>query len=85
MASVPGEIVPHHEFYSYEAKYLDADGARLNVPADLPAETVRRVQDLAVQAFEALCCEGMGRVDFFLRGESELFVSEIFFNFWCYK
>src|SRR5215467_7980091 len=59
MSSLPGENVPtnRHAFYTYEAKYLDEDGAVLKVPADLPARVVQCVQDMSVQAFRALGCE----------------------------
>lgn len=77
VASVPGEIVPNHEFYTYEAKYIDEHGAGLVIPADLPDAVVQRVQALAIQAFEALCCEGMARVDCFLRGDDDVLVNEI--------
>jgi D-alanine-D-alanine ligase len=77
VASVPGEIVPTHEFYSYEAKYVDEGGAALEIPARLPEEVVTRVQDMAVTAFEAVDCEGMARVDFFYREPAELIVNEI--------
>lgn len=63
-ASLPGEIVPGHEFYDYNDKYVD-DGARLVTPADLPPEATDAVRAMAVRAFEALRCEGMARVDFF--------------------
>jgi D-alanine-D-alanine ligase len=63
-ASVPGEIVPGHEFYDYEDKYLE-DGAQLLVPAPLPAEVTAEVRALALTVFTALRCEGMARVDFF--------------------
>ena len=76
-ASVPGEIVPRHRFYSYEAKYLDDEGADLVIPADLDDETTARVRELSVRTFETLCCEGMARVDFFLTEEGELIVNEI--------
>ncbi len=76
-ASVPGEIIPAHEFYSYEAKYLDEQGAALRIPAELPEALVEKVQQLAVATFRTLCCEGLARVDFFLRGESELLINEI--------
>jgi D-alanine-D-alanine ligase len=76
-ASVPGEIIPSHEFYSYEAKYLDEDGARLEIPAKLDPAMVKRVQEMAVRTFKALNCEGMGRVDFFLTQEGTLYVNEI--------
>ena len=76
-ASIPGEIIPTHEFYSYEAKYLDENGAKLEIPAKLPADTATRVQEMAVKAFKALNCEGMGRVDFFLQEDGSLYVNEI--------
>ncbi|MEK7520183.1 MAG: D-alanine--D-alanine ligase [Patescibacteria group bacterium] len=76
-ASVPGEIIPHHEFYSYEAKYLDENGAALKIPAKLPRSTVKNVQQLAVQTFRTLSCEGMARVDFFLTPRGKLYVNEI--------
>jgi len=76
-ASVPGEIIPAYEFYSYKAKYLDDKGAALEIPAKLDDQTVRRVQELSVKVFRTLCCEGLARVDFFLRGTSELIVNEI--------
>jgi len=75
-ASLPGEVIPSHEFYSYEAKYLDENGAALEIPARLPDSTVKRVQELAVQAFTVLCCEGLARVDFFLR-DDEVLLNEI--------
>ncbi len=64
-ASVPGEIVPHREFYDYTAKYLE-DGTQLLIPADLKPAQVRRVQTMAIDAFRALELCGMARVDFFL-------------------
>ena len=78
VASVAGEVVPTgHEFYDYEAKYLDQAGARLEVPADVKPDLMDRVQRMAVTAFRAAECAGMARVDFFLRGEDELWVNEI--------
>lgn len=75
-ASLPGEIIPHHEFYSYEAKYLDPEGASLKFPAELDEDTVARVQEMAKKTFVALGCEGMARVDFFLTPEGELILNE---------
>jgi D-alanine-D-alanine ligase len=66
LVSVPGEISPTHEFYSYEAKYLDENGATLVIPAKLAPEQVAMVQKIAAQAFLAFECEGMSRVDLFL-------------------
>lgn len=77
IASVPGEILPQHEFYSYHAKYIDEHGAILEIPANLPEPVIRKVQDLAVRSFKACCCEGMARVDFFLRGDEEVIVNEL--------
>src|SRR5438477_11315838 len=78
LVSVPGEINPTHEFYSYEAKYLDEKGATLIIPAKLDAEQTRRVQDVARRAFSALECEGMARGDTFLdRTTGEIFFNEL--------
>jgi len=77
IASVPGEILPRHEFYSYEAKYIDENGAVLEIPAKLSPETSGRVRQLAIKTFSVLCCEGMARVDFFLRNDEEIVVNEI--------
>ncbi len=76
-ASVPGEIIPIHEFYSYEAKYLDKQGARLDVPAKLTPAIVRKVKKVAVATYKSLGCEGMSRVDMFLRGGSEVLINEV--------
>ncbi|MHB8425536.1 MAG: D-alanine--D-alanine ligase [Gammaproteobacteria bacterium] len=76
-ASVPGEIIPTREFYDYDAKYVDETGARLEAPAKLDADAVKRVQELAIRTFQALNCEGMGRVDFFLKTDGALLVNEI--------
>jgi D-alanine-D-alanine ligase len=77
VASLPGEIVVRHEFYSYDAKYLDDQGARLEIPAKLPAPIVKTIQRLAVETYRTLCCEGMARVDFFVRPNSQVLVNEI--------
>ncbi len=70
VASVVGEIVPTgHEFYDYAAKYLDVDGARLQIPADLPPDVAQGIQRMAISAFRAIDCAGMARVDFFVQGE----------------
>ena len=79
IASLPGEIVPsnRHGFYTYEAKYLDDEGAAIKVPADLPHAVSDRVRKLSIEAFRALGCEGMARVDFFLREDGGLVVNEV--------
>jgi len=76
-ASVPGEVIPTHEFYSYDAKYIDENGARLEIPAKLDADCQKRIQTLAVKAFQTLCCEGISRVDFFLKENGEVLLNEI--------
>jgi D-alanine-D-alanine ligase len=76
VASVPGEIVPSAEWYDYRAKYLE-EGTALEIPARLPAEVTRRVQRMAVAAFQAVECAGMARVDFFYREPEEILVNEI--------
>jgi D-alanine-D-alanine ligase len=76
-ASVPGEIVPTHEFYDYEDKYLDGT-AEAMIPADLPDAVAEDIRRLAVEAFTTLRCEGMARVDFFyVDGTGEVFVNEV--------
>ena len=77
IASVPGEVIPAGEFYDYAAKYLE-DTARLLVPAPLKPAQAKRVQQLAVAAFQAVECAGMGRVDFFLEQKTgKVLLSEI--------
>lgn len=75
-ASILGEIIPHHEFYSYEAKYLDENGATLQIPAQIRQDISENIQALAIKTFCTLSCSGMARIDFFLRNE-EVFVNEI--------
>ena len=77
VASVCGEIVPHgHDFYDYDAKYLDEHGAELLIPAPLDPALAATIQRLAVAAFSAVACSGMARVDAFVRGD-EVWLNEI--------
>jgi D-alanine-D-alanine ligase len=80
LASLPGEIVSHgfagEDWYDYSAKY-DEGGMDLIVPPRLDQETIERVQELAVRAFVAGECEGMARVDFFVRPDGEVLVNEL--------
>lgn len=78
-ASEIGEIIPtaEHGFYSYDAKYVDPDGAALVAPAELSAAERQKVQDFAVNAFRVLRCEGLGRVDMFYTPEGTLYLNEI--------
>jgi D-alanine-D-alanine ligase len=76
-ASIPGEIVPHREFYDYTAKYLE-QGTRLVIPAPLTNKQVKQFQDLAVRAFHAIDGAGMARCDFFLEKKTgKIFVNEL--------
>jgi len=76
--SVPAEIQVRgeREFYDFDAKYVD-DATRIDVPADLPVEVVAKIRQLATWAFEALSCEGLARVDFFVTPEGEALVNEV--------
>jgi D-alanine-D-alanine ligase len=77
IASLPGEIIPCREFYDYVAKYID-DRSELIIPADLPLDLTRRIQELAIAAFLALDCAGMARVDFLLdRDTGQLYIGEL--------
>ncbi len=76
-ASVPGEIVPHREFYDYAAKYLE-DGTQLLIPAELKPAQVKKIQALAIEAFRTLELSGMARVDFFVEKKGgKLFLNEV--------
>lgn len=77
IASVLGEINPNHEFYSYEAKYIDPDGADLNIPASLNDQTCEQVKSYAIAAYRALGCKGFARVDFFVTDTNEIYFNEI--------
>ncbi|MGN6302513.1 MAG: D-alanine--D-alanine ligase family protein [Angustibacter sp.] len=71
------EVVSGHSFYDFEAKYLDEEDVRLTTPADVPPDVRDRVQQLAVETFEVMGCEGLARVDVFLTPEGDVVVNEI--------
>jgi D-alanine-D-alanine ligase len=77
--SVVAEITidPEHDFYDFAAKYLPEEHTTLTVPADLPPGVVQRVQELSVQAFEAISAEGLARVDFFVLPDERVVINEI--------
>lgn len=75
--SLAGEVIPSHEFYDYNAKYIDKNGARLEFPAKLSREKVEEVQHLAKKVFKMLCLNGMARVDFFLSSNGKLYLNEV--------
>ncbi|SDH12760.1 D-alanine--D-alanine ligase family protein [Desulfosporosinus hippei] len=76
IASIPGEVLPAQEFYTYEAKYSNI-GSSLLIPAALEDDLVQKLQLMAVQAFQAVEASGLSRVDFFVNDENEIFLNEI--------
>lgn len=77
IASCLAEIKPNHDFYSYEAKYLDPNGAALVIPAALPAAVAEKAQALAIAAFRILHCDGMARVDMFVTEDNSILINEV--------
>jgi D-alanine-D-alanine ligase len=77
IASLPGEVIPQHEFYSYEAKYLDENGALFEIPAKLSEAEIACIQALSIKAFQILCCDGMARVDVFMQEDGRIVLNEI--------
>jgi D-alanine-D-alanine ligase len=78
-ASLPAEIriAAGADFYDFEAKYMPDSGTQFDIPPDLPRSTVAQLQETALRAFEALDCEGLARVDFFLTNAGEVLVNEV--------
>jgi len=78
VVSIPGEIIPRKEFYSYEAKYVDKDGADLVIPAKISNENLGKIKLYAESVFRSLRCSGMSRVDFFIdKNNDDVFFNEI--------
>src|SRR5690625_130030 len=76
--SLPGEIkLADGQFYDFAAKYIDTSGVELSCPADLDEATAQEVRRLSARAFEALGCEGLARVDFFVRGAGDVVINEV--------
>lgn len=76
-ATLPGELKTSHTFYSYEAKYVDESATQVVTPADVDSEIAKAMQRLAIEAFTALKCSGMARVDFFLSESNEIYINEL--------
>jgi D-alanine-D-alanine ligase len=77
VASIPGEILPSREFYSYESKYIDGTSG-YDIPAKLPEETLEMIRDYAVRAYKAIDCAGMARVDFFVEKDTnKVYLNEL--------
>lgn len=77
IASLPGEVIPKDEFHSYEAKYIEESGTVFVLPAKIDAEIAKRVQEASLKAYKVLCCEGMARIDLFLKKDGSVYVNEI--------
>ncbi len=78
LVSAPGEIILKHGFYSYQAKYIEEDGAKLIVPTHLEKDILEKAQKIAAHSFDAIGCEGMARVDLFIdKKTGEIFVNEL--------
>jgi len=78
IASLLGEVVLNADFYSYDAKYIDDDGAVIEIPAkNLSKTEIKKLQNIALKAYQTLNCEGMGRVDMFMKKNGEVYVNEI--------
>lgn len=76
-ASQPGEIIPHDDFYSFKAKYVDENGATIQIPAKISKEESGKIREYAIRVFRVLECSGLSRVDFFLTPSGEIYVNEI--------
>ncbi len=77
IASVPGEVIVKDDFYSYETKYIDENGAAIEIPARISKKETKAIQELALKTFKTLSCEGLGRVDCFLTKKGKVYVNEI--------
>lgn len=76
-ASVCGEIVSNHQFYDYDSKYIEADGAVLSIPADISEQSSKNIQAISKQVFTTLECRGLTRVDVFLTPDDEVYINEV--------
>ena len=76
-ASIPGEVIPQKEWYSFESKYLDESGALLKIPAELNESQIARVRQAAIETYTLLECEGLTRVDMFLTTDDDIIINEV--------
>ncbi|HUZ18352.1 MAG TPA: D-alanine--D-alanine ligase [Spirochaetia bacterium] len=77
IASLPGEVIAEDGFYSYDAKYIDENGATLVIPARMTDAEIQRAQEIAIRAYRTLCASGMSRADLFLKPDGSVLVNEI--------
>jgi D-alanine-D-alanine ligase len=78
-ASYPGEIVINskYDFYTFDAKYVDPEAVRIDVPAKMDAPSAEKVRDICLKAYKALYCEDFSRVDLFLTDQGRIYINEI--------
>lgn len=77
-AYIPGEIIPSHKFYDYDAKYTDPNGAELKIPADLDEVTRKTIREIAIKAYQTLDLSGLSRVDFFIdKRNNKIYLNEV--------
>ena len=78
-ASLPGEIIinPKYEFYTFDAKYVDGDAVKIDVPAKLEFSIVEKIRDLSIKTYQALHCEDFSRIDLFLSDDGKIYINEI--------
>jgi D-alanine-D-alanine ligase len=76
-ASICGEIAAQHQFYDYDSKYIESDGAELSIPAKLSEDETKKIQEISKQVFSTLECRGLSRVDVFLTPEGEVYINEV--------
>lgn len=77
IVSLPGEVIPKNQFYSYDAKYLDDKGAEFRMPVELPENIIKKIQDFSIRTYRVLGIEGMARVDGFLEEKGNYYVNEL--------
>jgi D-alanine-D-alanine ligase len=77
IASLPGEVIPKGGIYSYENKYLDPEGAKFILPANLSRKKIEEIKKMAIKVFHILCCQGMARVDFFMDQYETIYLNEL--------
>ena len=76
-ASLPGEILVKKELYSYESKYMNSSKSKFSIPAELPDDKIKEMQEIALKAFKMLQCKGLARIDLFLRNDGKVYVNEV--------
>ena len=77
VASIAGEVIPQKGFYDYQSKYLDEGGAILKIPANLSEEELKKIQQISLETYRVLNCEGLARVDVFMTEDGEIYINEI--------